>query len=179
MILKSIPSEKMLLVIVKNHPVLRPLELPSLHFSPCVPKQSVAGFLLLPTIQAHSQPASGSQPSASPSRHLYSTCTLPPICSANEAKQRAQGLLSTYPWTSRLFRSALSDVNEPGHTVRRPYWTRLPQHKNSGSLGQPGPQGYWVGGRMSTAKGAGCSEDASAGSYLGFSLCSSIVSKLP
>lgn len=160
-------------------PVLRPLELPSLDFSPCVQKQSVAGFLLFLTIQAHSQPASGFQPSASSSRHLHSTCTLPPLCSANEAKQRAQGLLSTYPWPSCLFRSALSDVNEPGRTVRRPYWTRLPQRTNSGRLGQPGPQGCWAGGRMSTGKGAGCSEDASAGFYLGFSLRSSIISKLP
>lgn len=131
MVLESIPSEKMLLVIVKSYSVLRPLEIPSLHFAPCVQKQSVAGFLLFPTIQAYSQPASGSQSSASLTIQAPSTCTLPPFCSANEAKQRARGLLSTYPGPSRLFRSALSDVNEPGRTVRWPYWTRLSQRTNS------------------------------------------------
>ena len=156
-----------------------PRALPHRISLPVSEKQSVAGFALLPTTPAHSLPASTSQPSASQHPHL--TRTSPPLMAALQQRSRGhRAACRLTPGPSGLLGSASSGVREPGRAVWPPRRTRSPgSAQTAAAWDSRGPGGCPAVGRGAQGKGRGVVRGASAGSYLGFSLRSSVIPKLP
>lgn len=127
--------KRMFLVIANSHLISMPLEFPPTTFLSLGPK-TICCCLCSAPYHPSPQPTSQCSPALSipiptPSLNLHLSTLWKRSC----IKAEGTGHLSTYPWSSDVFRSALSGVPEPGIAVQPPYKTLLPQHAKS-RLGQ-------------------------------------------
>lgn len=125
------------------------------HLSPSVQKQSVAGFPLLPTTLAHSQPAPPSP------QHPNTFAQSAPPCPLAALRQQSIGLRAAGPLTpgqvvcsDRRRLASASQGERCGRLTGSPPGGRA----NSSCLGQPGRglEAAWLVGGRARGKGAGC-----------------------